>query len=261
MNEVITHNLGVSNFRLMHIDRPLLTLLSTGTPMFFLYWCFTEFSWMGLLAIYLVASLLTMVRSIFGHRIWAHKGAELHPRLESIGLFLFTLGCIGSSIGFTGLHRAHHRYSDTAKDPHSPTHVSILKILFYIPYAKYEIKYAIDLIRSKKHVWYLKHYWTINFLFWWLLYWIDPTFLTIWIAGVGVNIFKANMVNVIGHTIGKVKPRNAMISSYIFLDGEFLHGNHHDDPANWNFSKKWYQIDLSALVLRIFSGLGWATLK
>lgn len=254
-------SIGVSNFRLMHVDRPLLTALASLTPFYFLYWCVTDFSWTGLLVIYIIASMLTMVRSIFGHRIWAHKGGNLSSTLDTVGLFLFTLGCIGSSIGFTGLHRAHHRYSDTEKDPHSPNHVSILKILFYIPYAKYEIKYAIDLIRDPKHVWFLKHYWTINVVFWSILYLINPQLLALWMCGVGVNIFKANLVNIIGHTIGQVKPRNAMISSFIFLDGEFLHGNHHDDPANWNFSRKWYQIDLSALVLKMFARLGWATLK
>lgn len=254
-------DITVSNFRIQYVDRLILACFSTLTPIYFLYWCWTSFSWSGLLAVYLIASILTMVRSIFGHRAWAHKAFTMHPILEYVGLFLFTLGGIGSSIGFTTLHRMHHRFSDTPKDPHSPSYVNIFKILFFISYAKIDGKYGIDLIRDKKHLFFFKHYWTINFGLFIILYIINPALLSIWIAGLGLNIFKGNMVNVIGHTWKNPKPRNAMISSYLFLDGEFLHGNHHETPANWSFKKNWYEVDLSALVLQIFEYFGIATIK
>ena len=28
------------------------------------------------------------------------------------------------------------------------------------------------------------------------------------------------------------------------------HNNHHSDPKNWNFSEKWWQLDLAALLIK-----------
>ena len=53
------------------------------------------------------------------HRTVSHKNS-IHPLAEKILLMLSWLGATSSAIAWAGVHRKHHRYSDTEKDPHSP---------------------------------------------------------------------------------------------------------------------------------------------
>jgi stearoyl-CoA desaturase (delta-9 desaturase) len=46
----------------------------------------------------------------------------------------------------------------------------------------------------------------------------------------------------------KDNSRNIWTLSF-FTAGLSLHNNHHKDPGNPNFAKKWYEIDLSYLVI------------
>jgi stearoyl-CoA desaturase (delta-9 desaturase) len=62
-------------------------------------------------------------QSFFLHRYGAHRQFEMSPRVERFFHFMTWL-VQGSSYlsprGYAILHRLHHAYSDTAKDPHSP---------------------------------------------------------------------------------------------------------------------------------------------
>ena len=62
-------------------------------------------------------------QSFFLHRYGAHRQFEMSPRTEK-AFYLLTWLTQGSSFlsprGYAILHRLHHAYSDTEKDPHSP---------------------------------------------------------------------------------------------------------------------------------------------
>src|SRR4051794_7945104 len=62
-------------------------------------------------------------QSFFLHRYSAHKQFTMSPGWERF-FYLFTYIAQGSSFlnprGYAILHRMHHAYSDTEKDPHSP---------------------------------------------------------------------------------------------------------------------------------------------
>ncbi len=63
------------------------------------------------------------MRSLFLHRYAAHRMYTMGPRTER-ALHLLTYLLQGSSYlsprAYAILHRQHHAYSDTEKDPHSP---------------------------------------------------------------------------------------------------------------------------------------------
>src|SRR5579859_7255909 len=63
-------------------------------------------------------------QSFFLHRYGAHRQFTMSKRMERVFHFL-TWAVQGSSYlsprGYAILHRMHHAYSDTPKDPHSPT--------------------------------------------------------------------------------------------------------------------------------------------
>src|SRR5215831_9390898 len=66
-------------------------------------------------------------QSFFLHRYGAHRQFTMSKGWERF-FHLFTLITQGSSYlnarGYAILHRMHHAYSDTAKDPHSPQNYS-----------------------------------------------------------------------------------------------------------------------------------------
>ena len=68
--------------------------------------------------------LSVFFQSFFLHRYGAHRQFEMSPRMEKVFHFL-TWIVQGSSFlsprAYAILHRLHHAYSDTPKDPHSPT--------------------------------------------------------------------------------------------------------------------------------------------
>ena len=63
---------------------------------------------------------------------------KLSPMVENIILYLIVLTGAKSPLGWAAAHRAHHQYSDTEKDPHSPKHKGFW--------------YSIDTVRDKKYL-------------------------------------------------------------------------------------------------------------
>jgi stearoyl-CoA desaturase (delta-9 desaturase) len=66
------------------------------------------------------------------HRYYTHKSFELNSFLK----YFFTLFAIlagrGSPLGWVYIHRIHHGFSDTNKDPHSP-HFTTFKFIGFRP--------------------------------------------------------------------------------------------------------------------------------
>src|SRR5437764_3203422 len=68
-------------------------------------------------------SLAAFVQSSFHHRYASHRLFSLTPRAERV-FHMLTYRSQGSSYlsprAYAILHREHHAYSDTARDPHAP---------------------------------------------------------------------------------------------------------------------------------------------
>ena len=80
-------------------------------------------------------------QSFFLHRYGAHRQFEMSPRAERVFYFLTWL-TQGSSFlsprGYAILHRLHHAYSDTAKDPHSPHYYRNVFTMMWATKKRYE---------------------------------------------------------------------------------------------------------------------------
>ena len=66
--------------------------------------------------------------SIGYHRLLSHKSFKTSKFWEYFCSTWGALAFTGSAVGWVGMHRDHHRFSDREGDPHSP-HVSGLKML------------------------------------------------------------------------------------------------------------------------------------
>lgn len=183
--------------------------------------------------------------TVFFHRVVTHKNT-INPIIENILLWLSTLGASGSALGWAATHRAHHRYSDTEKDPHSPKHLGLLKTYWYSSANESSIRYVPDLLKKKKYLFQHKYYFLLLSIFHLLfislfsyeIYWtvcIVPAFL-MWFTGSIINCF--------GHDSNGPINNNLL---GLFLVGEGWHKNHHEYASNPQFGK----YDLGYLIYRM----------
>jgi len=199
--------------------------------------------------------------SVGYHRVFSHKTHDLPAWKECILLFLGTFAGQGPSIFWVAAHRGHHhRHADTEKDLHSPKVHGVMRTLLWhydLP-SWFSLRGATDLLRKKHHVWFFDHYRKVLFgvplLF--LLWDWKVACMLFYLPGLISNL-QDNMVNVVGHLKLGVGYRNydTNDNSYnqpliaFFTWGQAWHNNHHHDPGNYNFGKKWWEFDPTRLFL------------
>jgi fatty-acid desaturase len=209
--------------------------------------------WIITLLMYFV--LITLGGTVAFHRLLSHRSFKCDKIYEYVFTILGTIGGNGSSITWAAIHREHHRYSDTDLDPHR-TSKGFLKVQFLSMLETPSFRYVPDLLRSKFHLFLHKNYWLVNLCFVGLVSLIDieailyaylvPTIL-VWHGG--------SLINTINHRYGyrnfKTKDNsvNNVILGYL-TSGEGWHNNHHAEPANTKFGKKWWEFDLGYIIIR-----------
>lgn len=197
------------------------------------------------------------------HRIFSHN---THPDLpkwkENIILFFGCLSGQGSSITWSAIHRGyHHKWSDTQRDIHSPTH-GIYHAFFGWATKITEnssivnLKYAGSLLRKNNHLWFHKHQMKILWgfpiivaIFNWKLS------LALCFLPTAITLLQDNLVNVFGHRKFLIGYRNFqtgdnshnnLVLGYLGW-GQGWHNNHHHDPKSYDFgstiSGKWWEWD------------------
>lgn len=203
------------------------------------------------------------------HRIFSHKTHKLPVWKENIILFFAVFAGQGSSIFWAAIHRGyHHPYSDQPRDIHSPVVYGKMKAFvgWYLQIKEssnpINIKFSIDLLRKKNHLWFHKNYKKIL--------WITPLVVALFdwkLALTGfclvtmIGLIQDNLVNVFGHSKGIVGYRNFdtddrsynnPILAYLTW-GQAWHNNHHYDPKSFDFgsgvSGKWWELDFSKIFL------------
>lgn len=184
--------------------------------------------------------------TVFYHRVVTHKN-PIKPQAEKLLLFLSWIGASGSAMAWAATHRMHHRWGDTAKDPHSPKFMGKFKVYWWSSGSENSIKYVPDLLRKPLYVWQHRHYFfgllvyhivllaSLPFQWYWVFA-VVPAFL-MWFAG--------SITNVFGHNDSG--PRNSNLLGILFA-GEGWHRNHHDHPASPEFNSRW---DLGSAIYKL----------
>lgn len=224
----------------------------------------TQYSWfiVALISWFFIGHVSAIITL---HRMLTHKSFKTWPWLEKLLSFLSIYSTIGPTIAWVGLHRMHHAKSDKDGDPHSPyingkfSYWQAFKV--WIGYdwhvESISMNYVKDLIRDPLHKWIFNNYFkvliitsvilfVINPLLWVFLYALPAT-LTVQVIG---------LVNVLGHGHGyrnydtKDRSTNSWIAAVIAL-GEGWHNNHHGNPGDWYAGKKWWELDLMGLIIKV----------
>ncbi len=229
------------------------------------------------------------VASAFGvtigyHRLLTHRAFETYRPLKYLFAFLGSLAVQGPVIGWVADHRKHHAHTDEEGDPHSPHvgHGSGLRGLWHahvgwlweengIADGK---KYAPDLLEDRG-----MRFISRNFLVWVALGLLIPFGLGFAISGTLtgallalfwgglVRIFLLHHVtwsiNSVCHFFGQRRFATEDKSTNVFWLalpslGEAWHHNHHAFPRAAVQGLKWWEIDISGLMIRALQAVGLA---
>ena len=195
----------------------------------FLVLCFYDTS--SALLSYLLATIIGgPIVSGFYHRFVSHRSWECPRWLEVSLLFLSAGYSLTPAIAWASVHKKHHRFVDTEKDPHGPVHSfwHNLKIGLW----PVQIKYAgRSVLRDDAYKAQYDYYWHINILF--LILSTVTVGWYVWFATVGYLYLTLVMVNMLGHD-SDGNWRNSHLLS-IPLAGELYHKHHHENPGDPRF--------------------------
>ncbi len=205
-------------------------------------------------------------QTFFLHRYASHKMFTMNKFWERF-FYGFTVLAQGASFlnprAYAIMHRMHHAYSDTEKDPHSPHffrdvwQMTMRTKEIYLNYAKYKVEPEKP-FRGKYPEWPLvdkiSDWWSVRILFgvgYFLFYWYFATAWWMFLL-LPIHFFMGPVhgaiVNWCGHKYGYSNYDNDdhsknSIPVDIFLMGELMQNNHHKSPNSINFAKKWYEFD------------------
>lgn len=186
-------------------------------------------SWYHYIISWLVYFLIGGLGMIVGyHRLHSHRSFTCPRWFEKLITIFATLSLTGPAIDWVAIHRAHHKWHDTDKDPHSPDHLGILRVHFFTMFAKVSPKFAMDLIRDSFYMWQRKYYFYIIFAYALILYMIDPfAIIYLWLFPAFLTILFGTSILSLNHRNGR--PHNDFIMG-ILTWGDAFHETHHDHP-------------------------------
>jgi|TARA_R110002051_G_scaffold62339_1_gene113973 fatty-acid desaturase len=224
---------------------------------------FVDFTFPALLlvlAMYFIYDCLGIV--ITNHRYWTHKSFKFKNKVLKYVFSAFAvLSGTGSSLGWAGIHRIHHEHSDNKEqDPHD-TSRGFMGMLF-LRYSLNEMKMirqALPLTRDP-YIKYTNRYWLLIIAAYvsllTLLGGVQSLYFAFIIPSVLVMFVQA-LTNYINHIDIGYRNHTTKDNSHncIWLSllnwGEGFHNNHHANPAKSNLREKWWEIDISGMIIDI----------
>ena len=232
---------------------------------------------MELILATLIMTHITIVSvTLYLHRCQAHRGVEFHPILSHFFRFWIWMTTGMTTKAWVAVHRKHHQSTDVEGDPHSPHIFGIKRLLLggwslyheVTKDPKFVIKYGAGTPKDRMEVFYSRYHKygiylmlaidLILFGAWGFLVWgIQMIWIPFWAAG---------FINGIGHWWGY---RNGKTNDYsrnvspigILIGGEELHNNHHLDPANPKFKRRWFEFDIGWMYILILKTIGLAKIR
>lgn len=198
------------------------------------------------------------------HRQLTHESYKTHPLLTKIFSVLGCFAGTGSPLAWVAIHINHHLKSDKIDDPHSPMYKG-LKIftLDYVNEVNSDTKWRMrGLVTDRFQQFLHRYYFAINIAYSLLLYTVGGFYLMVFLHWTPALItgLMSNVVNYVGHKpnwIGGYRSYNLSDQSTnnwlwaIPSWGEAWHNNHHRFPKDYTFRKKWWEFDISGLIIKL----------
>lgn len=223
--------------------------------------------------------LAAFFQSSFHHRYASHRMFWLSPRGERV-FHMLTYLSQGSSYlsprAYAILHREHHAYSDTPRDPHAPGFFSNVLAMMWATKQRYsahvdrrstpESRFlgwypewpSLERVGS---AWASRIGWGVGYalLYLWLAtaWWQFLLLPLHWLMGP----IHGAIVNWCGHRYGyrnfrtTDQSRNSLPFDFLTL-GELFQNNHHRASGRLNFAARGFEFDPTYAVLRVLAWIG-----
>ena len=163
---------------------------------------------------YIFYYVIATVGATYGlHRYWAHGQSKRRVWFEWLSLTCALFLGMYSPVGWVGIHRLHHRYSDTPNDPHCVKYKGFFPVLFSWWDADIPLSAVRDVLRNPRVMFFEKYG---KYLIWPVII-ISPYTVLFGILGLGV-------LNVFGHN-NKGPINNFIINLIAPFEGN--HADHH----------------------------------
>lgn len=204
------------------------------------------------------------------HRLMTHRGFKTPKWFEYFLTFCGTLALQSGAISWVTTHRLHHAFTETDKDPHSPTKGLYWAHIGWIFQGTAQVqsvttmnRYSPDLMKDPVHRFMNQYYWVTTIITAIALYFIGGFSMVLW--GVGLRIVfgwhSTWLVNSATHSWGTRRfdskddsTNNGLIAAITF--GEGWHNNHHTYPRSAKHGLTWKEIDINWIQICIFEKLG-----
>ena len=180
------------------------------------------------------------------HRYLSHKMFKCPKWFELVMLFFAHIMMVGPAILWVATHRAHHKFTDTDKDPHSPLFKGYLYAHFLQVFTEPNVKWAGNLLRDNLYRAQVKYYWEFIAVYALILALIDPfALIYAWLAPAGAAKLIGSFVFTFSHR-GKEAHSDTWLG--IITLGEGFHKAHHD---HGNRQILWHKLDLGGQLIRL----------
>lgn len=233
-----------------------LKLLWVIAHIFVLYVLIIHFSILWIIFGYVWYVIIKGIGSEIGaHRYFTHKSFETSHKKAACLTWLQTLCGEGSILTFVGVHRLHHSFSDTEKDPHSPLFNSWYKVLFFIKKINIPFPLVKDCLKNQHVRLQHSYYFKIHFVLL-LLGIFFPIYYGYLVAmPILLSVYTNGAINILLHQYGEHLPNsNARNNKFLnlFLYGAGYHANHHADSKNYRYHHSSLIDPIGMLIHRVF---------
>ncbi len=223
--------------------------------------------------------LAIFCQTFFLHRYGAHRQFTMSKRVER-AFHLLTYVAQGSSYlnprAYAILHRMHHAFSDTERDPHSPVYHSNPMSMMWVtkkkyddfaywrvaPDARFEGGYpewrALDKLGQS---WPMRIFWVSAYSAMYFAFAPSLWWFALLPAHFVMGPIHGAIVNWGGHKYGYRNykspdvSRNTLIFDFLTA-GELFQNNHHEFAMSPNFGVRWFEIDPTYPVILLLAKLG-----
>ena len=217
-------------------------------------------------------------QSFFLHRYGAHRQFEMSKRMERVfhlGTYIAQGASFLSPRGYAILHRMHHAYSDTPKDPHSPTNFTNVFSMMWATKHKYDnYTYRREapeprfegglpewpLLDKLGASWIMRILWGAGYVGFYLAFATQTWMFFLLPAHFLMGPIHGAIVNWCGHKYGyrnfnsEDVSRNTLVFDFVTA-GELFQNNHHKYGMSTNFAVRWFEIDPTYQIMRLLNAM------
>jgi stearoyl-CoA desaturase (delta-9 desaturase) len=240
---------------------------------------------MIILAFFLAHWYLSLfAQTFFLHRYAAHQMFTMSKPWEKIFYtltFIFQGSSFLSPRAYGIMHRLHHAYADTEKDPHSPKYSDNLFDMMWktkkiykdilVDKANIEAKFLKNIpnwqwMENLGDNWVSRVSWgtfyTLFYMYfateWWMFLLLPVHYFMGPVHGAIINWF-AHKFDYVNFKVGDTA-KNLLPFDFLMM-GEGYHNNHHKFGGRANFGIKWHEFDPTYPVILLLNGIGIIKLK